>query len=444
MYLTQKIRIDPSDQQAQVLWDLAEKCRLIYNFALAERKANWQQNQKIPKDKRRYLTYYDQSKRLPELKKKYPDYTWVYSKVLQHTLKKLDFAFKSFFSKWKRGDKEARSPKFRGKKHFFTLCFLQSGFNIEKNSITFSHKHPSKVSLLFKLKWPYIGTEKIKQVEILRNQKQKWYVSITYDVKSPKYHDNGLYYAVDLGVSNLVSGVNLDLKTLQIKNKRPDLYWKKRITEVQSKRDHCKGSKPGHKTSRRWVRYNQKLYSMKRKCADQMRDFQHFVSKNIIKNTKANTIIIGDLPVKKMSRKKKGTGNARRTKANKTLNHSMQNTGTLGRFTQFLTYKAEKVGKRVIRIDERGTSRTCCVCGVQKKRALSERKIVCDCGNVLDRDINAAINIMERFVRNKREYVEKNSFLSPESSVNGESFLKKLDLLRHTAPSRLKAAMADS
>jgi putative transposase len=428
----------------QVLWDLAEKCRLIYNFALAARKTEWQQNQKLPTDERRYLSYYDQSKRLPELKKKYPEYTWVYSKVLQHTLKKLNFAFKSFFSKWNHGDKEARAPQFRGKNHFFTLYYLQSGFNIAKNSIIFSHKHPSKVPLLFELKWHYRGTNKIKLIEILRDQKNRWFVSITYDVKSPAYFDNGLYFAVDLGISNLISGVNLGLRTLQIKNRRPDLYWKMKIAEVQSKRDHCKGSKLGHKKSRRWLKYNRKLYSMKRKCANQMHDFQHFIAKNIVKNTKANTIIIGDLPVKGMSKKKKETGNSRKTKVNKTLNYSMQNTGTLGRFAQFLTYKAEMIGKRVVRIDERGTTQTCCVCGTQKKRVLSERKIVCDCGNVLDRDINAAINIMKRFVRNKHDYAGKYGFLSPESPMNGESFLNKLNLLRYTAPSKPKVEMADS
>ena len=175
-----------------------------------------------------------------------------------------------------------------------------------------------------------------------------------------------------------------------------------------------------------------------------MRDFQHFVAKTIITNTKANTIIIGDLPVKKMAKRKKGTGSAKRTKANRTLNHSLQNTGSLGRFAQFLTYKAEKIGKRVIRIDERGTSQKCCICGRRRKRRLYERTITCDCGNLLDRDVNSAINIMERFIRNKRKYAKKYDFLSPEPSVNEESFLKTLDLLRYTALSPSIAVMVDS
>lgn len=48
---------------------------------------------------------------------------------------------------------------------------------------------------------------------------------------------------------------------------------------------------------------------------------------------------------------------------NKSLNRATQNTGYLARFTEFLTYKAELVGKKVIRIDERNTSKACCNCG---------------------------------------------------------------------------------
>ena len=69
---------------------------------------------------------------------------------------------------------------------------------------------------------------------------------------------------------------------------------------------------------------------MKRKCVYQMKDFQHKTSKQIVENTKANTIIVGDLNVKHMARKKTTTKSPRQNKANKTLNHSIQNTGLMG------------------------------------------------------------------------------------------------------------------
>ncbi len=42
--LTRKIRVTPTPQQEQILWALSEKCRLLYNFALAQRRQNWETN----------------------------------------------------------------------------------------------------------------------------------------------------------------------------------------------------------------------------------------------------------------------------------------------------------------------------------------------------------------------------------------------------------------
>ncbi|MFX1407819.1 MAG: RNA-guided endonuclease InsQ/TnpB family protein [Promethearchaeota archaeon] len=425
MLLTQKIRIWPSLEQEQVLWDLSEKCRLLYNFALQERKQDWIAKKNLERKERHYLTYQQQSKILPIIKQKYPEYRWVYSKVLQQVLKKLDENFKSFFIQIEKGEKNAHPPRFKGKKYFFTLCYNQSGFKIDKRVLYFSHKHPSNINLNFIIPSFYEGFDKIKQVEIKQEKDNKWFICIVFELEAPTYKDNGLYQAIDLGVINLVSAVNLSFKFIQVKNSRSDLYWNNIMKEIQSKRDHCK------RGSHRWIFYNRKLLKIKKKCKNQMQDYQHKISNKIIKNTRANTIIIGDLDVKKMVKKQNEIGNRQNNKARKTLNHSIQNTGSLGRFSQFLTYKAKKIGKRVIRIDESYTSQQCCICGKRTKRALSERVIKCDCGNHMDRDLNSAVNILERFLKQKHQF----DFLSQQPSMAEESFLKRLDLLRNTAPS---------
>ena len=81
-------------------------------------------------------------------------------------LKKLDANYKSFFALWKKGDKDAKPPQFKGKKHFTTFCYNQSGFKLQGNSIAFSHRHPSKTVLEFELPSHRIPEGKIKQVEI--------------------------------------------------------------------------------------------------------------------------------------------------------------------------------------------------------------------------------------------------------------------------------------
>ena len=119
----------------------------------------------------------------------------------------------------------------------------------------------------------------------------------------------------------------------------------------------------------------------------------------------------------------------------------------MSRFIEFLTYRAKKLGKKVIKIDERNTTKTCAKCGTRKKRQLSERVIKCNCGNSIDRDLNSAANILLRFlwykfIEGHREIDDK--YLLREPSMDEESFLKHYalgkDLLRQTAQRKTKVA----
>ena len=149
---------------------------------------------------------------------------------------------------------------------------------------------------------------------------------------------------------------------------------------MQSKRDHCK------KYSKKWKGYNRKLSSMKRKCVNQMKDFQHKISKQIIENTKANTIIVGDLKVKEM-------GNS-----------------------ESFHPEYDKYGS-IWEVCESYNSQACCNCGMKHKRSLAERDIFCKCGNQMNRDLNSAVNIMKKYL-----YLKQNDSLLHQSPVNEEFF----------------------
>jgi len=374
MYLTQQIKVQTTKGQQQILWDLSEKCRLIYNFALKERNEQFKQHKKS-------VSYLMQQNKLPKIKEKYPEYRWAYSKVLQYTLRTLDADFNSFFTLWKKGDRTARPPRYKGKRFFTTMVYNQSGFKYGKGWIQLSHNHPLKMSLIFEIPKKY-SFSKIFQISICQKDND-FYLSIVYEQKSLKYIDNGMYQAFDLGVRKHTA-VNIKGKTISFENRRPDRYWKKTIEQLQSRRDHCK------RNSRRYKHLDNALKRYKRKSSNQLRDFQHKLSRKIIDNTKANTIIVGDLSVMEMCKK---------NKYKKGLHISLHNTGNIGRFVRFLTYKARLVGKRVIEIDERGTSKRCCVCGNIKVMPLYKRSYDCGiCGNVIDRDENSAVNIMLRFL----------------------------------------------
>ncbi|MFX1365608.1 MAG: zinc ribbon domain-containing protein [Promethearchaeota archaeon] len=66
----------------------------------------------------------------------------------------------------------------------------------------------------------------------------------------------------------------------------------------------------------------------------------------------------------------------------------------MSRFVEFLTYNEEKIGKRVIRIDESKTTKVCCNGKKLKKRLLFERNITCDRGTHVDQDLNSVLKIM--------------------------------------------------
>ena len=373
MQLTQQIKIRASPAQELVLQALSERCRLIYNFALRERKEAFEQNIKG-------INYIKQQNDLPQLKNKFPEYSWVYSKVLQYTLRTLDADFKSFFALNKKGDKNARPPKFKGKKFFTTMVHNQSGFKAGNGWLELSHKHQHKTKLRFIIPKKF-AFSKIYQVSIYKKY-DEYFLSICYNKSEQAFQDNQQYQAFDLGIIKQTA-VNLHGKFREFANQRPDKYWQKPTEELQSRRDHCR------KFSRKWHLLDGIHNKCKTKLASQQKDFQHKLSRKIIDSTKANTIIIGELSPKQMCK----TG-----KHKKGLHRALQNTGNIGRMIGFLTYKAKLAGKRIVEISERGTSKRCCTCGKEQDMPLEKREYLCDCGNRIDRDRNSAINIMLRYL----------------------------------------------
>ena len=189
LYDVTKVKIQPTPDQEDVLWQLSNQCRLLYNFALAERNLNYHENQ--TRSEKQYISYVQQANALPELKKKYPNYKWVYSKVLQTTLKTLDNNFRSFFGLRKNGDTDAQPPGFKSKRRFCTLQYNQSGFKIANSQITFSHFY-NDVALTFDLSVDRQFAN-VKQVDIFYDdlKKKSFYLAITHEIQPTRpYLDN--------------------------------------------------------------------------------------------------------------------------------------------------------------------------------------------------------------------------------------------------------------
>ncbi len=274
--------------------------------------------------------------------------------------------------------------------YFLTILYNQSGFKIENGKITFSHRY-NKTSLSFNIP-QQLENYNLKHAEIFNSEPYKgkgdFFVSVVYETfPQTNYKDNEKYQAIDLGITKTITAVNTDGKILEITNPRFDKYWDKKINHAKSRRDHCK------KYSRRWFRINDAIRVMTKKKNNQIKDWQHKLSRKMVENTRSNTIIVGDLDVKDMINSKKLPKSRQ-----KSLNRSTQNNGYISRFIEFLTYKSEFLGKQLTKIDESYTSKICYVCGKVHDMPLYKRNLSCDCGNEIDRDRNSAINIMVRYL----------------------------------------------
>ena len=404
MKLTQKIRIFPTPEQEKVLWKLSEKCRLIYNFALAERRDAYKNGIKG-------VNYRTQQNDLPLIKERFPEYKWVYSKVLQFALRSLAADYESFFALRKNGHIEACLPRFKGKHYFTTMVYNQSGFSIEPGKVTFSHNY-NDIPLEFAIPDKFSFDDKQVKKVAISSHRNRYFVTITYELEEPPYVDNDRYQAIDLGITHLVTAINSQGKFLVVKNQRPDKYWNPTIARIQARRDRCK------KFSNRWKLLNKIKRKYERKRDDQTRDFQHKLSRKLVENTKANTLIVGDLEVRHMAQSNKVPKPMRSG-----LNRATHNSGALGRFVQFLTYKSKRVGKRTIEFDEQNSTKECWVCGKLHPMPIWKRVMSCDCGNVIQRDQNSCIVLMKRYLSQNAKWTGYQAFL---------------DNLRHTAKGKTK------
>jgi putative transposase len=126
---------------------------------------------------------------------------------------------------------------------------------------------------------------------------------------------------------------------------------------------------------------------------NQIKNFQHVQSKRLVEQTQATTIVVGDLKAKKM---------VQNNQTCNSIHRGVHNTGTFHRFINMLIYKSQRIGKRVIKLDEAYTTKKCALCQTRKKSMpLAQRVFSCDnpsCTHIWDRDENSAVNLMVQYL----------------------------------------------
>jgi putative transposase len=217
----------------------------------------------------------------------------------------------------------------------------------------------------------------------------QWYIVFSCEVEEteplPAINE---VVGLDLGVLHFAT-----LSTGEtIENPRQFRRSQKRLTNIQQ--TLARGKKGSH----RRAKVKKQLAKLHRKIRNQRKDFLHKASRKLVNSY--GTLVFEDLKTANITRRPKPqrddtTGeyvpNGASAKAG--LNKSILDAGWY-QFQQYCTYKAESAGRSVLFVSPNYTSQVCSGCGQIRKEELSDRWHSCDCGAELDRDHNAAINIL--------------------------------------------------
>lgn len=360
-----------------------EHCRQLYNLCLEQRIYVYK-HYKLQISSKKGVNYYDQQNQLPEFKKEFPEFAVVPSQTLQDVVRRLDRAYANFFRrvKSKKVGEKAGFPRFKGYSRYDSFSLTQPGKWSEKRNCQEGSGWKLRGSQLIisrlgtirlKLHRPIEGD--IKQICIRRNAVGKWYVTFSCDnIPERKLETKTNEVGLDVGIEKFIA----DSDGYVIENPR---WFATSQKELRKKARRLARRKKG---SNRRNKARVQVALMHERTANQRNDFSHKTANYFIENY--GSIYVEDLQIKNMSRK----GGAKKKGLNKGIVDA-----SWGKFFENLSYKAEEAGREVIKIKPHYTSQVCSGCGEIVKKSLSTRTHECpSCGLVLDRDANAALNIL--------------------------------------------------
>ena len=372
---TYKYRIYPTKSQCTCLENQFSMCRHLYNWALEDRIWFYQVHGIS-------LSLYDQINELPVLKSQRPWFKSVHSHVLQNVLRRLDVSYKNFF----RDPGNVGFPKFKKYKQWQSITYHQYLSRPDGGKI-----RASKIGDI-KIQYHRVIPEsaKIKTMTI-KKEAGKWFVcfSVEQDQHIELKQTPVNFLGIDLGLIDFYydsDGDHVSAPRYLRKSER-------KLAKLQKKLSKAK------KRSKRYKKLLKALQKCHYRIKCQRSDFLHKTANNLL--DKIDFLVFENLNIKNMTRKPapKKDPNSEKflpngASAKSGLNKSISDAGWF-QFLTLLKYKAETLGKQLVGVNPAYTSQTCSGCGKIFKKALSVRTHKCPhCGLVLNRDHNAAINIL--------------------------------------------------
>jgi IS605 OrfB family transposase len=399
MLLCKKIKIEVNQQDAEALEFMQAKCRALYNWWVMRLRSGERWNLGQAK------------KSLQESKQYDPELRFVYGKLLAEAYFRLERAMQAFFCRVEAGEKPG-FPRFRPRHQFFTLCYPAMYLHVQGNTIILptggGGKHGPKRYENIVAHLTEDPPEHFHEVAVSRDACGNYYCSLVYDEaeqqedggprkphkkrKQRPVREHGIV-AFDLGLKTLATGVNDQGRFYHIGGFKGYRYYNKQLDKIRSKRDKCK------KKSRRYLHLSRVYKRVAEKKRRKQRDCLHKASHLIVHRLAERAVVIGDLSQRQMVMKKQENETPKERRKRQIRNRMVYNDWGLYRFVQMLEYKCLHVGKELHIISERDTTKQCHICKQKQDMPLWVRTYRCgNCGLVMDRDENSAVNIYERFL----------------------------------------------
>jgi len=360
MQLTYRYRLYPSRAQEEKLLATIDRCRWLYNHFLEQ--LNRKENGKTPRR-------YELQATLPELKREYPELKQAHSKVLQMVLHQLYSNLRSL-AELKRNGRKVGRLRFKGEGWFKSFTYNQSGFKLIEGHGKRRELWLSKIGSLPIVLHRELDSE-VKQVHLKRERSGRWFACFSVEAEeAPKLKQITNPVGIDLGITHYAADTNGNF----VEHPHNILKGERRL-KLEQRRLSRKEKKSKNRAKQRI-----RLALVHERIRNQRFDFLHKLSHDHV--SRHDFIAVEDLDVKELIE----------------MAHNGKNSADAAwaTFLHMLTYKAERAGRWVVKVEPRGTTDKCSRCGEVVEKSLWVRVHRCPkCGLELDRDLNAARNILK-------------------------------------------------
>ena len=373
-----KVQLSPNNKQLTKLFQYADCTRFAYNWAIAREQENYKQGNK-------FLSDNDLRKEFTQLKKQ-DDHKWlnkISNNVTKQAIKDACNSYKRFFKGL------SKYPKFKRKKNsnqsFYqdTVKIKFTDTHVKVEGFTMSHKKNKQ-----KLNWIKL----CEKGRIPTNCKYMnprfifdglhWWLSVSIEVDDNNGVPTNEGIGIDLGLKDLaICSDGNTYKNINKTNKVRKMEKRKRkLQRSISRKYNMNKEGERYKKTSNIVKREKELLKLTKRLTNIRRNNLHQITSEIMKR-KPSFICIEDLNVSGMMK-------------NKHLSKAIQQQGFY-EFRRQIEYKSEWNNIPVVIADRFfPSSKLCSCCGeIKKDLKLSDRIYKCDCGNIIDRDFQASLNL---------------------------------------------------